>query len=420
MYDLAIIGGGWAGFNAAIEASKLGKKVCLIEKDLIGGTCLNRGCIPTKILIHLTKKHHQQLKFETLDFQTEKKDIVSKLQYGMTSTLKASGVDFIKGSALIVSNEKLIVTEEDKEVQAKFILIAAGSEPKDLPFLKFDHKHIVSSDDLLKLNSYPKRILIVGGGVIGCEFASALNKTEAEITVVEILDRLLPMFDVDISKKLEQSFKKKGITVKTSHNVKEEDLKAYDLVLLCLGRGFNSKKLCSSSIDIKLDKGGFVIVDDFLKTSQPNIYAAGDCTGGLQLAHVASFEAVRAVRNMFAKPEKINYNAVPASVFTDPEIAQIGTNEIEAKSKNLNIKIIKKPFSLVGMAHIYKQTDGFLKLIIDQDSQQILGASIVGPQATELINTLSVVVTYKLKLGDLKDLIFAHPSISEIFVEAIH
>ena len=420
MYDLAIIGAGWAGFNAALKAKKLDKKICLIEKDQLGGVCLNRGCIPTKVLIHQAKNITQQFNTKALAFQNEKKNIISKLKQGMEFMLKSCGIDFIKGTARIISNNKIVIKEDKREIEARFILIATGSQANDLTFLRFDHKKIVSSDDMLELDSYPKRLLIVGGGVIGCEFAGALSNLGIEITIIEILDRLLPLFDVDISKKLEHFFKKKGINIKTNYDIKQENLDNYDLILLCLGRIFSSRDIFDPNFEIKLNKGGFIAVDEYLKTSQPNIYAAGDCIGGYQLAHVASFESVRAVDNIFLTPEKIDYSAIPASVFTDPEVAQVGLNEINAKSQNINVRVLKKPFSAIGMAHILKQTDGYLKLVVSSQTNQILGASIIGPLATELINTLSLVVIHKFKPKDLRNLIFAHPSISEIFTEAIY
>ncbi|MDD5005571.1 MAG: dihydrolipoyl dehydrogenase [Candidatus Omnitrophica bacterium] len=418
-YDLVIIGGGWAGFNAALEAKKLEKKVCLIECSQIGGTCLNQGCIPTKVLTNFAKKTSGGLSQGLSLFKKEKENTVSTLKNGMEFMLKSQKIDFIRGTAKIISQDKVLIKEEKEEIGAKFILIATGSRPKDLPFLKFDHKRILSSDDILELDSLPGNLLIVGGGVIGCEFACALNKLGSKVTIAEILDRLVFMFDKDISQKLEQVFKKLAITVNTGYDIKDKDLSSYDKILLCVGREVNFNELFESKAGVETDKNGFIRVDDKLKTSVSRIYAAGDCTGGLQLAHVASYEGRMAVNNMFGKPRSVDYSAVPSSVFTNPELAQVGMNQEEARNKVKNTKIIKKFFLSVGMAHIIKETDGFLKLIIDSDNNTILGAGIIGPQATELINTLTVAIKYKLTLDDLKDLIFAHPSISEIFTETI-
>ena len=415
-YDLVVIGSGWAGFNAALEARKLGKSVCLVEKDQIGGTCLNCGCIPTKVLTHFAKENPKQ---DIRLLKKEQEETISKLRNGIEFMLKSQKIDLVKSLAKVISKNKILIKEDNKEIEAKFILIAVGARPKDLPSLKFDHSRILSSDDILKLDSLPNSLLVIGGGVIGCEFACALNKLGAKVTIAEIMDRLVFMFDRDISKKIEQVFKKSGVAINTSYDIKDKDLSEYDKILLCVGRKVNLEDLFNSNLNIEITKEGFIKVDSNLKTSNSRIYAAGDCIGGLQLAHVASYEAKLAVNNIFIEPREVDYSVMPSSVFTIPELAQVGMNEEMAKKQSKNIKIIKKPFSSIGMAHIFKETDGFLKLIVDQDSDTIIGAGIIGPLATELINTLTIAVKYNLTTKDLSDLIFAHPSISEIFTEAI-
>lgn len=418
-YDLIVIGAGWAGFNAALHARKLGKSVCLVERDEIGGTCLNSGCIPTKVLTHFAKVNSTVSSRDIAKFKKEKDDTVSKLKTGIEFALKSQRIDLIKGTAKVMPENRVLIKEDNSEIEAKFILIAVGSSPRDLPFLKFDHDHILSSDDMLKLGFLPKNLLIIGGGVIGCEFACALNKLGVKVTISEIMDRLVFMFDRDIAKKIEQVFRKSGIVIQVSYDIKDKDLSPYDKILLCVGRNVNLDDLFDPSLGIEISKEGLVKVDNYLKTSNPNIYSAGDCIGGLQLAHVASYEAKLAVANMFGEAKVVDYFAIPSSVFTTPEFAQVGMNEGDAKRQSKNVKIIKKPFSSVGMAHILKETEGYLKLIVDQDSDVIIGAGIIGPLATELINTLAIAVRYKLPIKDLNDLIFAHPSISEIFTETI-
>jgi len=333
--------------------------------------------------------------------------------------VKSQKIDFIKGTAKIISPKKIAISENKSEIETNFILICSGSEPKDLPFLKFDHKRVLSSDDILKLGSLPENLLIVGGGVIGCEFACALNRLGVKVAVAEIMDRLIFMFDKDISQKLEQAFKKSGVSVKTNYNIKDKDLSQYEKILLCVGRALSLSGLLGDKIDLKLDDNGFIKVDSRLKTNIDNIYAAGDCIGSMQLAHVASYEGRLAANNMFGKPKDTDYSAVPSSVFTSPEVAQVGLNEIAARNQNKNIRIIKKFFLSVGMAHILKETDGFMKLVIDADTGGVLGASIIGLHATELINTITMAVKYRFTIESLSDLIFAHPSISEIFTESI-
>jgi dihydrolipoamide dehydrogenase len=261
--------------------------------------------------------------------------------------------------------------------------------------------------------------LIIGGGVIGCEFASALNKLGVGVSIAEAMERLIFMFDKDISQKLQESFKKRAITVNTSYDIKDKDLSPYEKVLLCVGRAAHLEDLVTPSLGLELDKSGFIKVDNNLRTNIKNIYAAGDCIATPQLAHVASYEGKLAVENMFGKTKEADYSCVPSSVFTEPEVAQVGLNEETAKKQSKNIKVVKKLFSSIGMAHIINETEGFLKLIIDKDSGVLLGAGIIGPQATELVNTLAIAVKYKLTTKDMSSLIFAHPSISEIFTEAI-
>ena len=418
-YDLVVIGAGWAGFNAALEAKKLGKRVCLVESDQIGGACLNHGCIPTKVLTHFAKKNSKNLPQDISSLKKDQADIISKLKNGMDSILKSQKIDLVKGTAKISSSNKILIREDNSEIETEYILIAAGSESRELPFLKFDSRRILSSSDVLQLDSLPESLLVIGGGVIGCEFASALNRLGVKVTIAEIMDRLVFMFDRDISKKLEQAFKKSGIAVNTSYDVKGKDLSSYEKILLCVGRKLNLEGLLDSSLGIEVNSDGFIKVDDDLKTSIGNIYAAGDCIAGLQLAHVASYEGRIAVNNIFLKSRSVDYSVIPSSVFTSPELAQVGMNEEVARKQCGDIKVIKKFFLSIGMAHIFKETDGFLKLIVDQNSDAIVGASIIGTQASELINTLTIAVKYKLTTKALQDLIFAHPSISEIFTEAI-
>ena len=418
-YDLVVIGAGWAGFNAALEAKKLGKRVCLVESDQIGGACLNHGCIPTKVLTHFAKKNSKNLPQDISSLKKDQADIISKLKNGMDSILKSQKIDLVKGTAKISSSNKILIREDNSEIETEYILIAAGSESRELPFLKFDSRRILSSSDVLRLDSLPESLLVIGGGVIGCEFASALNRLGVKVTIAEIMDRLVFMFDRDISKKLEQAFKKSGIAVNTSYDVKGKDLSSYEKILLCVGRKLNLEGLLDSSLGIEVNSDGFIKVDDNLKTSIGNIYAAGDCIAGLQLAHVASYEGRIAVNNIFLKSRSVDYSVIPSSVFTSPELAQVGMNEEVARKQCGDIKVIKKFFLSIGMAHIFKETDGFLKLIVDQNSDAIVGASIIGTQASELINTLTIAVKYKLTTKALQDLIFAHPSISEIFTEAI-
>jgi len=427
-YDLAIIGAGWAGFNAAIRAKELGLKVALIEKEQIGGTCLNRGCIPTKTLIQSAKVYSLAKKSKTFGIETpspqinfseiqiRKDKIIEQLRKGMESMLK--GIDFLKGEAQIVSRNTLKIGQG--QINTKFILIATGSKPLELGGLKFDGKKIISSDEILNLKQIPKSLLIIGGGVIGCEFASLFSTLGSEVSIVEKMPQLLPGEDREIAKKLETVFKKKGIKINTNTDATTQDLTNYELVLLCIGRIPKIENLDLEKIGLKLEKNK-ILVDGYLKTDISNIYAAGDCTGQVCLAHFAAYQGRVACENI-ANPcglkQANNYN-VPNCIFTDPEIASVGLNEEAARNQGMDIKINKFDFLGSGMARILDETDGFIKIISDNKTGQILGSSIIGPRATELIGILTIAISSRLKVSEIQNTIFAHPTLSECISEAL-
>ncbi len=410
-YDLCIIGAGWAGFNAALKAAKLGKKVCLIEEREIGGTCLNRGCIPTKALVAYSK---QGMKFS--EIQKKKEDVVQRLRAGISSLIKSNKIDYIQGKAKIESANSVSV-DQDKKIESEFILIATGSIPRGLPQWKFDHEKVISSDDVLNLEEAPKKILIVGAGAIGCEFASIFRRLGSEVVLVEVCPQLLPGLDSQVSKKLYQSFQKAGITIHLGKKLEDFDINDYDKVLLAVGRMSLIEGLCSDSLGIKTEKGN-ILVDRELRTDVENIFAAGDCIGGYMLAHVASYEGELAVENMFLEPQKRDYSVIPSSVFSSPEVGSVGISEEEAKQFGAEYKVSTVHFLSVGMAHILGDTQGFAKVIVETKTGRIFGASIIGLQATELINSFSILMKNKIPIDDLKKTIFAHPSVSEIIAEA--
>ena len=426
MYELAIIGAGWAGFNAAIRARQLGLKTVLIEKGQIGGTCLNRGCIPTKTLIQSAKIYHLTKKAKTfgveipqanLNFsqiQSRKDSVVAKLRQGMDYMLK--GIDILSGTAEIIDPNTIKAV--DKEVKAKNILLACGAKPIELNNIKFDHRKIVSSDDILDLKELPGSLLIIGGGVIGCEFASLFSTFGVKVSVVEKMPQLLPGEDKEAAKKLENIFKKKGISVSTDTDATGLGLDKYDLVLLCIGRVPDLEGLGLDKLGIKMERNR-IVTDEYLRTCIPNLYAAGDCTGKIMLAHFAAYQGRIASENI-AHPDslkKADNAVVPNCIFTDPEIASVGLNEEQARAKGYAAGVNKFDFLGSGMAHILDETEGFLKVIFDKNSQDILGGVIIGPRATELIAILTLAVSSRLKVSQIRDTIFAHPSISESIAE---
>lgn len=410
-YDLSVIGAGWAGFNAALKAAKQGKKVCLIEEKDLGGTCLNRGCIPTKVFVQYSKQG-----LDLSSIQGKKKEIIKRLSQGMAYLLKSNSIDFIKGRARIDSSNSISVDDGARNITSDYILIASGSKPKDLPGLVFDHKRVISSDDILNLEEPVAKLLIVGGGVLGCEFAGVFQRLGSDVTLIEIESEILPGFDSEVAGKLRQMLVKSGIKVHTGKSFDEFDLNAYDKILLAAGRVPLTEGIWSEKVDIGVEKG-HVTVDRELKTKTSNIYAAGDCIGGYMLAHVASYEGELASGNMFEDSKKRDYHAIPASVFTVPEASFIGVSEDEAKSFGVDYKVNSIHFLSVGMAHVLGDTRGIIKVIVDAKSGMVLGGAIAGLQASEMINTFSVIMKNNIPIQDVKDTIFAHPSVSEIISE---
>ncbi|MBP7216547.1 MAG: dihydrolipoyl dehydrogenase [Candidatus Omnitrophica bacterium] len=426
-YDLVIIGAGWAGFNAAQRAKELKLRVALVDKGPIGGTCLNLGCIPTKTLLQsaktlsLAKKsaifgvNVSNIEIDFARIQQRKADIINKLAQGMQGTLK--GVDVINAEAKITS--RTVVQAGNTELKTKAILIATGSKPQQLPAISFDHTKILSSDDILNLKEIPQSLLIIGGGVIGCEFACLFSALGTKVTIVEKMPQLLPGEDADVAKKLEVSLKKKGIVVATNTDASAYKFDDFALVLLSVGRLPNTSTIGLESVGVTINRNR-IVVDNYLQTNVAGIFAAGDCTGTIMLAHYAAYQGRLCVHNI-AKPLdplKADNAVVPNCIFTDPEIASVGLKEETAKHLGISIEISKFDFLGSGMARIIEETDGFVKIITDKNSKKIIGASIIGPRATELIAGLAIAIQHKLTVSSLQETIFAHPTLSESIAEA--
>jgi len=428
MYDLAIIGAGWAGFNAALKAKQAGLKACLIEKADIGGTCLNLGCIPTKTLCQSAKIYSLAKKSahfgieiisshpDFIKIQERKDRIIRQLRSGMQSVL--TGVDFFNAEAFVLSKNE--IRAGDKTLKTKFILAACGSRPLELSAFKFNALNILSSNDMLGIKEIPQSLLIIGGGVIGIEFASIFSAFGTKVTVAEKMSQLIPGIDSEAARKIEAIFKKKGIIVKTNTDANSLNQQEYNLTLVCVGRAPCAENLGLANAGVNTERGR-VIVDDFLKTSVDNIYAAGDCTAKIMLAHFAAYQGRIAVENMLSpdKPKRIDCANIPNCIFTEPEIASVGLSEDEAKNKGLDIRIDKFDFLGSGMARILEETEGFIKLVSDKKTGLLLGACIIGPKATELIGTLTLAITNRLKLSQIKDTVFGHPTLCESINEAI-
>jgi dihydrolipoamide dehydrogenase len=427
-YDLAVIGAGWAGFNAALRAKELGLKVILIEKDQLGGTCLNRGCIPTKSIIQSAKVYALTGKSKTFGIETQspkinfseiqarKDKIINQLRQGMNFMLK--GIDFMNARAEFIDVNNLRV--DSKEVSAKSILVACGSKPLELANLKFDHKKIISSDDILEIKELPRTVLIIGGGVIGSEFASLLSAFGVKVSLVEKMPQLLPGEDNEIAARLQTIFKKKGVAVNTNTDALNFNFDDYDLILLCVGRQPNFAGLGLENAAVTIEKNR-VLTNEYLGTNISGIYSAGDCTSRIMLAHLAAYQGCVAAENI-ASPahlKKADNPNVPNCIFTDPEIASVGLNEERAKAQGIDIKVNRFDFQGLGMARIIEENQGFLKIVSDKNTDRLLGASIIGPRATELIATLTLALTANLELSIIRKTLFAHPTISESIGEAL-
>lgn len=440
-YDVAIIGSGPCGYVAAIKAAQAGLRACIFEEDKLGGVCLNWGCIPTKAILASSEALYNiqraeefgiNVKDYDIDFQKiqeRKEGIVKKLSAGIETLLKARKIELIRGHAEIKDRNR--VSSGGTEIETKNILIASGSLPFELPGMDFDGSRIISSSDMLRLRSIPKSIVIVGGGVIGCEFASIYRTFGAEIAIVEMTDRLLPGEDPEISRKIEQVFRKRGIKVFTKTKVENIEKKdtfvrailsggesvSADKAFVCVGRRPNSESTGIHNIGVECDKGWIKIDKDF-RTNVKSVYAAGDVKGGILLAHVASREGICAIEAMIGKETSIDYNAVPNCIFTHPEIASVGLSESQAKEKNVSARSRKFLFSAIGKAHAMGETDGFIKLVVDIKTDKILGAQIIGPHATGLIAELSPCVQFGITSEKLASVIHAHPTLSEVIQEA--
>ncbi len=429
MYDLVIIGAGWAGFNAGLKAKEAGLKTAIVDKSQLGGTCLNLGCIPTKTLIQSAKIFNLVKKSSTFGINTsnpivdfpkiqERKDkVIQQLRNGMQSMLKE--IDYISGEAQLISANEIKISGNNT-LQAKTILIATGSAPYELGQFKFDTNKILSSNEILSLKAIPESLLIIGGGVIGCEFAGLFSALGSKVSVVEKMPQLLPGEDKEIARKLENSFKKKGIKVNANTDASGLNIHEFEIALVCVGRSSQTQGLGLDKLGIKTEKGR-IIVDEYLRTNISNIYAAGDCASSIMLAHFAAYQGRLAVENIIHpdNPKKGVSASVPNCIFTDPEIASVGLNEEKAMASGLTVDIHRFDFMGSGMARILDEAEGFIKIVSDKDSGKILGASIIGPKATELIGILTLAVTNSLTIKDLRKTIFSHPTLSESISEAL-
>jgi dihydrolipoamide dehydrogenase len=456
--NLVIIGGGPAGYVGAIRASQLRAKVTLIEKEEVGGTCLNVGCIPTKVLtstahLFLNMKRSDRWGLKTsginLDFQQvmkRKQMVAQRLVTGVKSLLNANRVNLIEGTATFLDEKTIEVrtgpktqtSGKDKiqKIEAEKFLIATGSVPIMLPIPGMELEGVVDSTGALSFSQVPKSMLIIGGGAIGCEFAYIYHSFGAQVTIVEMLSQILPGEDQEIAASLRTSLERSGIRIFTDSKVskitpgregkkivsvsslKEEIDIEVEKILVSVGRKANTKDLGLEKLGIKMDRSN-VKVDEYLRTNLPDVYAAGDCIGNWLLAHVASMEAELAVENALGGEKKMDYTAVPRCIFTHPEIGSVGLTEKQATEQGIKIKTGKFPFLANGRAQAENEAEGMVKIIADANSKRILGGHILGPRATDLIAELTLAIKMGAKTEDVIDTIHAHPTLSEPIREAV-
>lgn len=446
-FDVVVIGSGPGGYVAAIKAAQLGLSVACIEKyPAFGGTCLNVGCIPSKALLHATEMFHKikhkgkelgilakELSYDFPLMMENKAKVVSSFNLGISSLFKKNKVTSFTGVASFV--DPYTVEVEGKQIKGKNFILATGSKPTPLPFLPFDEKKILSSTGALSLQKPPKKMLVIGAGIIGVELGSVYARLGTEVVFLEFLDRICPTLDVEVS----QSFQKlleaqgltfhlqskvtkgkafdKGVQIFAEVNGKEEEFTA-DCVLVAVGRRPYSEGLSLEKIGIEQDKRGFVTIDSSFRTNLSHIYAIGDLVDGPSLAHKAEEEGIAVAEILSGQSPKIEYMAIPSVVYTDPEVAAVGLTEKEAKEKNLTITVVKFPFKANSRARAIHESDGFVKLIIHKETSLLLGMHILGPHAGELIMEGVLAITHKLTVQKLAHSCHAHPTLSEAIKEA--
>ncbi|MFQ5848484.1 MAG: dihydrolipoyl dehydrogenase [Candidatus Methylomirabilales bacterium] len=449
-YDLVVIGSGPGGYVGAIRAAQLGSKVAIVERDRLGGVCLNWGCIPTKALLRnaevlslLRRGEEFGFSFENLvvDFSVAVKRserAARKLSKGVEYLMKKNKVTVVPGEGKLVGTGQVLVTKDGtgSELEAERILVATGSRPRDIPGVAVDGKRVITSTEALSLPEVPRSLLIIGAGAVGVEFADVYEAYGAEVTLIEMLPRLLPVEDAEISSFLEKAFAKRGMNIRTGTTVegvtakgeqvhlrlskegKTEEI-AGDVVLVAIGRVPNIESLGLEGRGITLGRGGFIEVNDRLETSAPGIYAIGDVIGGPLLAHKAMAEAIVAVEGIAGiTVERVDPLKIPNCTYCAPQVASVGLTEEQAKEGGRQVKVGRFSFQASGKAVTLGDTEGFVKVVADAEYGEILGLHIIGPEATEMIAEATMARTLEATLEDVHHSIHAHPTLSETVAEA--
>lgn len=448
--DVIVIGGGIGGYTAAIRAAQLGRTVTVVEKASLGGVCLNIGCIPSKALISAAERLEKVQEADEMGIEVSgdvtvnmtklvawKDKVVKKLTGGVKTMLKGNKIDVLSGEAYFSGENRLRVVDGESSQTYEFqdVIIATGSRPSELPSLAFDQKRIISSTEALALQEVPQKLVVVGGGYIGLELGTAFAKLGSEVTIVEGQKSILPGTEVALTRMVQRKLKKLGVTVLTEATVQgganigdqvevqitlngEEQTLTADYALVSIGRKPNTDELGLESIGIELDQRGFIKVNEQCKSNVAHIFAVGDCAGGDLLAHKAGYEGRIAAEAMCGQKSVVDYQAMPYVIFSDPEIAYTGLTETDAKEKGYKTLTSRFAFQANGRALSMNQSDGFVQVVADAESKQILGVQMVGPEASSLISEAVFAIEMGANAEDISLTIHPHPTLSEPLFEA--
>ncbi len=450
-FDVVIIGAGPGGYVAAIRAAQLGLRTALVEKQEVGGVCLNRGCIPTKAMLRSVQVLEDTRRGEEfgvladnvrLDYSrvlSRRDQVVANLRRGVEFLLKSNGVQLVRGTAQLTARDRVEVRTNGATtaLEARNVVIATGSEPAMLPVPGASGPGIIDSDGALLLDRVPHSILVVGGGAVGTEWATIFSAFGAKVTIVEMMPTLLPLEDEDIGRILARSFSRRGIQVYTGSRLvglspgpnggwqgtittpdgREEQVSA-EFVLVAVGRKPLTRGLNLEAAGVRTGPRGFIEVDNRLQTNVPGVYAIGDVTGKYLLAHVASHQGIVAVENIAGRSRSIDYKAIPSVTFTHPEVATVGLSEAKAREQGYEVKTGQFPFSALGRAHTYGDTEGMVKIVADAKYGEVLGVHIIGPSASDLIPEATLGLNLEVTLEDIAETVHAHPTFPEAVMEA--